>query len=143
MDILSGKWAGEFVYGHQYEEGTRGKKVKFFMTLYYDGNLVRGTSMDDEAKEIFREPARIEGSFDNGVLIFYLTYAKESVIGVKRNAAEYGKGSIQYTGRLRKKFFSREYYFRGTWEINESHWEPDGESYHTYGSGTWEMRKIK
>ena len=143
MDIISGKWSGEFVYGNEYEDEKRGKRVKFFMTLFYDYNIVHGISMDDEAKEIFREPAKIEGSFENDVLIFYLTYSKESVIGVKRNAADYGTGSIQYIGHLRRKLFTREYYFKGIWEINESHLDSNGEIYHSFGSGTWKMRKVK
>lgn len=141
MDIISGKWSGEFVYGNMYDEQTRGKKVKFFMTLFYDGTIVRGTSMDDEAREVFREPARVEGTFENEVLLFYLTYSKESVIGNNKNAANYGVGSIQYIGHLTRKMFSKEYYFKGTWEINESHLEPNGEIYHSQASGTWQMRK--
>ena len=143
MDVISGKWSGEFVYGSEYEDQKRGKKVKFFMTLFFDGNIVRGTSLDDEAKEIFREPAKIEGSFENGVLVFYLTYQKQSIIGVKKNAAQYGIGSIQYIGHLKKKFLSKEIYFSGIWEINESKLESNGEVYHSFGSGTWQMKKIK
>ena len=142
MDLISGKWVGEFVYGRGYDD-KRGKKVQFFMTLFYDGNTIRGTSVDDEARNIFREPARIEGSFDNNVLIFYLTYSMESVIGVKKNAENYSANSIQYIGVLKRKFFAKEYYFKGTWDINESQLNDNGETYHFSGNGTWKMKRMK
>jgi hypothetical protein len=143
MDRISGKWSGEFVYGSEYDSQKRGKKVKFIMTLMYDNGIVRGFSIDEEAKEVFSEPAKIEGSFENGVIAFYLTYHKDSIVGEEENAAEYGVGSIQYIGFLRKKIFSKKVYFSGTWDIGESELDSNGRACYYHSSGTWKMEKIE
>lgn len=142
MHAISGKWSGEFVYGREYDSQKRGKKVKFTMILSYDDGIVRGASIDDEAREIFKEPAKIEGSFENGVLELYLTYQKDSIAGQEKKAAEYGMGSIQYIGSLRKKMFSKKTYFSGTWDISESELDSNGMACYYHGSGKWKMEKI-
>ena len=55
---ITGKWIGEYVYGHSYEEEMRGKCVKFSMELQWDGELIKGSSVDEETKEIFSEPSK-------------------------------------------------------------------------------------
>ena len=117
------------------------KKVRFTMRLYYDGGIIRGEAMDEEAEEFFAKPAQIEGTFENGVLEFYHTYRMDALIRTNFNPHNYSDNSIQYKGNLKKKIFSRVYYFEGTWEISGSYLEENGNPYYYSGGGTWKMKK--
>ena len=133
MDLITGNWIGEFTYGDGYGDDLRGRSVKFSMNLYYDGNILKGTSMDEEAQQFFRQPAIIEGTFENKVLVFYLTYQLNAVYGSKKNDHNYSSEAIQYIGHLKKKLFSKSHFFEGIWEYSRSY----------LGSGVWKMQKAK
>ena len=141
MDLITGKWIGEYIYGEGYGEDLRGKSVQFTIELFLNGDLITGTCIDEETKDIFSEPAKIEGTFENGTILFYLTHSIDSVMGDKNKAENYSSTSIQYSGVLKKSFFRKAYYFEGTWDIDESVLDVDGVWQHYSVEGTWTMRK--
>jgi hypothetical protein len=143
MDFISGKWNGEYIYGNGYEDKLRGKTVRFSMELFADGDLIRGTCTDDETKVLFSKPATIEGSFEHDTFIFYKTYPKQpGLVGASALIAEnYSSTIIQYTGALKKKFFSPTRYFEGIWEINGSYLDENRNARYYALNGTWKMKK--
>jgi hypothetical protein len=144
MDLITGKWIGEYVYGDSYENELRGKAVKFSIELFSDGELIRGTCIDEETHALFREPATIEGSFENDAILFYKTYpGEDDLIGASRLIArEYNRNRIQYTGILMKRFFTGTHYFKGAWEINGSFLDKNGTAIYYESDGTWSMKKV-
>lgn len=143
MELITGQWIGEYTYGDSYTEELRGKSVKFSMDLFSDGEVVRGTCIDEETKELFSKPAKIEGTFKHDTILFYKSYPEaKGLVGASRLIAEeYNRTSIQYTGILKKKLFTRTLYFEGTWEISGSFLDEEGVArYYTF-DGTWKMKK--
>ena len=141
MDAIIGKWIGEYTYGDDYEEEMRGKSVKFSMELHLDGELIRGVCIDEETREIFSEPSKIEGTFENGTLMFYLRYPDTPGPGVSDDAAKkYNSTSIQYIGVWNKNFFTKGF-FEGTWEIDGAFLDENGDACYYSCEGTWTMRK--
>ena len=143
MDLITGKWIGSYIYGDSYGEELKGKAVSFTMELVYDGQIIRGTCIDDETKELFREPSKIEGTFENDAVLFYKSYPKvKGLVGASLLIAqEYNSSSIQYTGVLKKKFLSRKRFIEGTWEVNGSFLDDKGVANYYAFDGTWEVEK--
>ena len=56
------------------------------MKLSCDGQLVRGACIDEETKGVLSEPAKIEGTFENGSILFYKTYPQHKVAEIWREA---------------------------------------------------------
>jgi hypothetical protein len=65
------------------------------------------------------------------------------VIESKKNDHNYSSNSIQYKGHLKRRFFSKAYYFEGEWEINGSFLGEDGYPYYYSSAGVWKMTKTK
>lgn len=143
MDSITGKWTGKYIYGDSYVDDLKGKSVSFTMDLFFDGEVVRGTCIDEETKGLFKDPSKIEGTFENDAILFYKSYpdAKDLVGASLLIAKEYNSTSIQYSGVLKKKFFSRKRFFEGTWEINGSFLDDNGISNYYALDGTWKMEK--
>ena len=113
MESITGKWIGEYIYGDSYVEELKGKSVKFLLELLSEGELISGTCIDEETKELYPKPARIEGTFENGSILFYKTYPSDlEMVENKLRALEYNSASIQYMGVLKKKFFFENSLFR-------------------------------
>lgn len=145
MDTITGEWTGKYIYGDSYEEELRGRSVPFFMKLFFDGEFIKGTCIDEETNGIFSEPAKIEGTFENNTILYYKSYPDpQGLVGPSLLIAkEYNSTtSIQYTGVLKKKLFSRTRYFEGTWEIHGSFLDKDGIARYYTLDGTWKMEKV-
>jgi hypothetical protein len=143
MDIISGKWTGKYIYGENYVEELRGKAVAFQMELFYDGDLVTGTCIDEETKDLFSKPAKITGTFENNTILFFKSYPDVTglVSASRLIAEEFNAASIEYTGILKKKFFSGRRFFEGTWQINGSFLDKNGVANYYELDGTWIMKK--
>ena len=93
---------------------------------------------------LFSKPALIEGTLEKNVLIFYKTYPKqEGLVGASALIANrFNSASIQYTGVLKKRLFSKNRYVDGVWEIHGSYLDENRYAVHYMGKGTWRMKKI-
>jgi len=141
---ISGKWSGVYIYGAGYEEDLRGKRVRFTVELFEDEQLVRGSCIDAETEHILTGKSKIEGTFENGLLVFYKTYpftfdfAENDVAYIVEHVSS---PSIQYTGLLRRSLFSRSHYFKGDWEIHGSYLDDNGCAQYYSSHGTWRMER--
>ena len=144
MDLITGKWIGSYIYGDSYVDELKGKKILFTLELVSDGELITGTCTDDETKDLFLEPSKIEGSFENDVVLFYKSYptAKGLVGASLLIAQEYNFSSIQYTGVIKKNFLSRKRFMQGTWEVNGSFLDDEGVANYYVLDGTWKVEKV-
>lgn len=141
---LNGKWEGEYVYGSGYEESLVGKRVLFEMFLEEEDGLIRGSCSDSETRHIFNTPATIEGSFEHGAIVFYKTYPcfyEFDEYGMAVISDTDTPPSIEYKGVLKKKIFSKRTYFDGTWEINGSFVDAEGNAQYYSCNGTWSMER--
>ena len=60
---------GFFVYGETYSDRLRGKSVPFQIEWTLADGVIVGTSIDDASKDLFVEPATINGFVDNNIII--------------------------------------------------------------------------
>ncbi len=142
---LIGQWKGRYVYGNGYEEHVQGKAVEFLLEILEDDDLIRGTCIDDETKNLFKTPATIEGTFENNTIVFYKTYPLVFDLDDDDKAfiAEYETPpSIQYSGILKQRIYSKTLYFEGTWEISGSYLAEDGKAEYYELEGKWRMNKV-
>ena len=143
---LVGTWKGFFIYGEGYEQELVGTRIAFTIDITEDDELVRGFCIDDETKQIFKDPVPIEGSFAEGVLRFYKSYPFTYDVDDVGNPfiAGYEKpASIQYTGVMHKKLFSNDPFFKGEWSIDGSFIDEFGQAQYYSASGGWRMDKTK
>ena len=145
IESLTGKWLGIYIYGAGYEDELRGKTVPFEIEFWEEDSLVKGTCIDEETRHLFKTPSLIAGTFENGTLIFYKTYP--SLYDIDANGEAYiiddaKPPSIQYTGWVKRKCFSKKLYFQGNWEIHGSFMDEEKRAQYYELEGTWKMKKI-
>ncbi|HEX7903771.1 MAG TPA: hypothetical protein VF487_07825 [Chitinophagaceae bacterium] len=141
---IEGKWIGHFVYGETYPKEFKSKKISFVIEIAKDNELIKGTCIDDLSREIFKNPAIIEGLFENDFITFIKRYPALLTEDENNNlVAHFDKPSvnIHYKGVLTKNLFSRIYFFKGEWEISGSYLDEMGQAnYYTF-AGKWRMQK--
>lgn len=145
-EFVSGKWFGEYVYGAGYEPGLIGKRVTFEMVLSEQDSLITGYCIDEETKHLFKNGSAIEGIIEGGKLQFYKTYPFVYELDEKGVAyiSEYvTPPSIQYTGWLKKKWFSSKVYLKGSWELHGAYIAANGPAQYYALEGTWKMARSK
>jgi hypothetical protein len=143
MDFITGRWFGEYRYGNQYSEEQRSKPVKFYIDLFIEDDLIKGTCVDDETHHIFHKPSMIEGSFLNPKIVFYKRYPSSEglVSGSKLIADQFNASLVQYSGVLKRKFFWSRPHFEGVWEIHGSYLDEQGIAQYYSCDGTWKMKR--
>jgi hypothetical protein len=126
--------------------GIQGMTEYFEIELTDENGLIKGICKDDITNELAILPASIEGTFENGLFYFIKTYQYAIVFD------EYGQSvaipdkpssAIHYKARLRKRLFSKSYFFKGAWEISGSYLDANKAPFHYSFSGTWKMKKLK
>ena len=146
LENISGKWAGYYKYGAGYPLSMQGIAKDFEMELTDEDGLIKGICRDDITNELTISPAEIEGTFENGLFYFIKTYTCAIVFD------EYGESvalpdkpshAVHYKANIRKRLFSKAYFFKGSWEISGSYLDANKVPFHYSISGTWKMKKIK
>lgn len=142
---LIGQWKGRYVYGNGYEERIQGKSVEFLLEISEHDDIIKGTCIDDETKNLFKTPASIEGTFEDNTIVFYKTYPLVHDVDEDDEAfiTEYETPpSIQYSGILKQRLISKTLYFEGTWEITGSFISENGTAEYYELEGKWRMDKL-
>ncbi|HLK29834.1 MAG TPA: hypothetical protein VKT28_14745 [Puia sp.] len=146
LKTIEGKWAGSFTYGHGYPLKQIGSSVPFTIDLKYKDGLIKGICIDDLVEELMLKPATIEGSFENRSILFIKRYSCNITRDINNKLiAEHNEPAvgIQYVGKLRRKFFSRKYFFKGEWDISGSFLDETGIARYYTAVGKWSMKKIE
>lgn len=146
LENISGKWVGHYKYGAGYSAEIQGMKEYFEMELTEEDGLIKGICRDDITNQLTISPAEIEGTFEKGHIYFIKTYQYEiSFNEYGQSVAKPHKPShaIHYKANLKKRFFSKTYFFKGEWEISGSYLNAKKVPFHYSFSGTWKMKKVK
>ena len=142
---ISSKWSGFFTYMEQVistEEWFERKRVPFIASLdIYANGSIKGTTTDDESKDLFDSPATIEGFTNDGFISFIVKYPHsyfEDENGIMQ--VEYGVDypGCHYEGWLNEQGNK----FTGEWTIRVSEQRKGliGKEFEIFEVwGTWEM----
>lgn len=142
---LTGRWQGHYTYGNLYPPKIAGKSEPFIFELSDGDGNISGSCTDPlvEAKE--GNESYILGTFKDKILQFKKRYKYHFTIDEEGNRTLIDKpnsNGIDYTGTLRRKFFSRRIYFTGRWTITSYYKFPGGETKDYVFGGTWKMFKV-
>jgi hypothetical protein len=142
---LTGKWAGQYVYGKSYEhesgEHRTGKSVSFEIEFNCtEDGLLSGYCTDDKFRVHSDKPAILEGYIEGGRIFFVKRYPHAFFINEQgESEIEPGQPSheIHYTG------YGNKNYFAGKWDISHM-WQGEGGLYYeSNGEGTWFIERVK
>lgn len=141
---LRGNWKGYFKYGKGYPANSRSRKNPFEIRVkFYDGAF-SGLCDDNYTRLFFKSPAVIDGVLNEKKISFIKRYPGLLTMNENGQAiADYNQPPIpvRYEGRLKKRIFSKRYYFKGTWYIDYSFIDGDGIVNNYSSSGSWRMEK--
>ncbi|RZS93859.1 hypothetical protein [Aquimarina brevivitae] len=109
-------WQGSFSYLEDHSNLVQHIEVPFIMQIEEKEGSFFGTSVDDESKEVFDQPAMVTGFFEENMVSFILKYPysyyrnEEGVLIVDKNKEH---PDIHYTG-----FYDPDSQdFQGNWEL--------------------------
>ena len=136
---ISVKWTGEYKYGGEYPE-IEGTTVAFEIQMTEQDGIISGTCIDEDTKEIFKDPIKIKGFIDGNVISFIKTYPyyyfldKDGKIVIDNSMPPH---SVSYSGSLNDRKDS----CAGDWEITA-----DSQTFGEFiiddiMTGTWKMEK--
>jgi hypothetical protein len=144
LNNVTGLWEGYYKYGKGYSRKDRNKRFPFTINIKSHGDTLRGTCKDELVKRFFDEPATIEGLLHGKKLQFVKKYLYAVLSDENGNdIVEKSRPSheIYYEGFLQRKLFSDQYYFAGTWTINSSYIDANGNIRGINLRGTWKMQR--
>lgn len=143
---LTGHWKGKYIYGQGYPDYMIGMEESFYLFITDENGSIAGMCIDKITQSMNDNEAHISGVFFDNTIKFTKTYKIHGSIdedetpyvdeGVETNG-------VDYVGRLKRKLFSRTYYFEGEWSINHSYKRTSGSIKSYKCLGYWSMDKIK
>ena len=136
---FTGRWTGEYIYGEDYPETIRGKRVAFEIDLTLANGMLQGYCTDEEVAAHFNQPAVIEGSILQNCISFikrYPCYWQVQEYNGPRIMPKLPSQEVQYSG-----CFS-EGRFEGEWEIVTVLTEDNGDIHSYKCMGYWSMQKL-
>ncbi|MES2430757.1 MAG: hypothetical protein V4556_07445 [Bacteroidota bacterium] len=130
------KLSGQYTYGEPYPDNMKGTSVPFEIEWSLIDGIISGTCVDDKGKEVFNEPATINGFVDEGIISFIKKYPKYWEIdedGVSRVFDHLPPPEIHYSGVLVDN------HFEGDWEMIATYILENGEIEQLDCTGTWTL----
>lgn len=142
---LTGKWIGEYTYEKGYEPEIIGQSKPFEINISdKEGNL-SGDCIDDIVKAKSGNESYSNGFFKDKKIGFKKRY--RYLVDYDGNEIELKEGfkydGVDYIGRLRKKLFSRKYYFKGTWSITTDYVDENNKKGTFIVMGKWKMKRTQ
>jgi hypothetical protein len=133
------KWKGFYTYEVGYPYEMRSKPFVFHLDWSINNGVIKGSCFDEACKDIFIEPAHIQGFIEGNFVSFIKKYPaywgydeKNNLIVVENLPAP----EIHYSGNYIEK------HFEGIWEMTVNIRAQSGQTYDTYCSGTWLMKRL-
>ncbi len=146
-EIITGIWEGFYTYGPEYPEALQQTQFHFIMKLHVEDGIIHGTCEDQLTREYFHgQPATVEGTLVDGELSLIKRYPH--YLGMNEQEETYvdwarpGEG-IHFVGTITRKWFSRNHFAQGNWDISGSFLDESGNALYYTSTGDWEMRKGK
>lgn len=146
LEYLEGTWKGFYTYGPEYSVQYQTMKVEFVFELTSKGGIIMGTCVDSFTKEFFEQPAIVEGVLIDKDISLIKKYP--CFLGIDENDKTFidwsaPSAEIHYSGLLRRKMLSNEYFVVGTWDISGSFRDEQGDARYYTNDGDFEMYKVK
>lgn len=146
LEYLEGTWKGFYTYGPEYSEQYRTLKEEFIFELTVKDGIITGTCVDSYTKKYFDQPASIEGVLIDKNVSLIKKYP--CFLGIDENDKTLIDEStpsheIHYSGLLKRKLFSNQYFVEGTWDMSGSFRDEQGNARYYTQDGDWEMHRIK
>jgi hypothetical protein len=136
---LSGKWAGEYIYGDVYTNPIKGTRVPFEIEITATQGVIKGNCVDDEFKNHFKSPATIEGSITDNSINFIKRYPCLFTVDEYGDIKLYPKlpsHEIHYSGQFQDGRFT------GNWQFSIPFEDDTEDSQAHVRKGEWMMQKV-
>ena len=144
INIIEGKWVGHLKYDQGYPLELQAKYVSFEMNIFLDGININGTWIDEHTIHHHLDPSTFEGTFVDDIIHFTKTRSHDIVFDpVKKKLGITNEAGIPvlYSGRLRKKIFSAQYYFKGKCCFTLNYTDKAGNAKSHDFKGLWSMKR--
>ena len=141
---LTGRWKGQYTYGKEYME-KRGSSESFEFTIVDASGHISGTCIDNLVKVKAGNESYILGSFSGKDLTFKKRYKYHFFMDEEGKLLiddDFTSDGVDYTGRLKIKFFSRKLFFSGKWSITSKFKDENNIDQLFVSTGTWTMIKM-
>ena len=145
-DLNTTFWKGHFFY-HLYNETDEMQKLEipFLMQLKYNNGTIEGTRVDDETKNLIKEPIIVHGFLEKDFISFVVKYPYNYFIDEESNEVvfekEFEHPDIHYQGEFDKKSNC----YKGEWNMTIEEFR-DGNFQNDFITrslnGSWEMKKL-
>ena len=142
---LTGHWKGDYVFGKGYPKSVAGKSEPFDFFIVDNSGTISGSCIDDVVREVSNNESYIIGTFFEKVLKFKKRYKVHTGIDEKGNHVldhDAKCDGVDYVGTLKKKMFSKTYYFIGEWSITSRVDNGTGGSQYFICGGKWKMKRV-
>ena len=135
-------WQGIFSYEEGYSDIQHYYEIPFTMEIEINEGSFIGTSIDEESKDLFDQPAKVTGFFEDDMVSFVLKYPHSYYRDDQGNICveeEYEHPDIQYLG-----FYDEDLKcYAGNWEMVVGQVAFGSSFLEDFLNGSFEMRRIK
>ncbi|GAB2811158.1 hypothetical protein [Ferruginibacter profundus] len=141
---LTGHWKGQYTYGKEYGK-LWGTSEPFEFDIVDQSGHISGSCIDNLVKAKAGNESYILGNFSGKEITFKKRYKYHLMIDDSNNLlnnVDFVSDGVDYTGRLKVKFFSRKLFFSGKWSITERFKDEDNMDQIFICTGTWTMMKV-
>ncbi len=146
LAYLPGKWEGFYTYGPDYPVALQTIREYFTVELRVQDGIISGELTDSYVQQYFSEPAIVEGTLIDQTISLVKRYPH--FLGIDENDQIFVDSTqpsheIHFIGQLKRKWFSRDYFIEGKWDISGSFIDESGNAGYYSCDGEWEMHRAK
>ena len=135
-------WQGIFTHEEGYSDIEQYYEIPFTMEIEINEGSFIGTSTDEESKDLFDQPAKVTGFFEDDMVSFVLKYPHSYYRDDQGNICteeEYEHPDIQYLG-----FYDEDLKcYAGNWEMVVDQVAFGSSFLEEVANGSFEMRRIE
>lgn len=142
---LTGHWSGFYTYGSGYPKSLIGKSEPFEFFIVDKEGSISGSCIDNVVKDVINNESYIIGTFTNKFIKFKKRYKIHTGIDENgNNISDYESKSdgVDYIGTLKRKLFSKTYFFKGEWSIKSLVDTAEGKPIYYISRGKWKMKRL-
>jgi len=142
---LTGHWKGDYFFGSGYPDSLLGKSEPFDFFIVDNEGSISGSCIDNVVRKVSNNESYIIGTFSEKLLKFKKRYKVHTGIDENGNHIldhDVKTDGVDYIGTLKRKMFSKSYYFVGEWSITSRIADDtDGPQYFIC-RGKWKMKRV-
>ena len=139
---------GFFTYTNVDEDGLEFEEtVNFIMELEFNASSFKGTSVDEETKDLFSKPITVEGIIEDDIINFNVKYPNNYYYDPEKGELVIEKDKpypgCEYLGSYNKDQNKYDGEWRLPVEVDQNDINSSQSDYsEVFDSGSWEMSKI-